>query len=386
MRSHHLRTANPTVGTPYDPLASLNDLAYGGFFSGGGLSNPIDVGSGSGGVSGVTRSNIQPSNWYMYGGMWIDPNPTSAQNAPYGGFTNIGGNTSAKGRIIQLGAGTSGQNHGRGCKFMEWDYAGSNYSPSYTYKYMFDDTKYYYRPSGSYFSQYASSNGNGGARVAYLQDGTPVWIRTDRKYINNYTQQVQEVYFYTYPYPAGEIGRMVLSTGGTNEPSSSGGALAFCFSGHQILVVQTGSSGGSTYVWGYDLPVSSSVYYSGNVSSSPRMKPMNSSYDALNSVTTSTPTTRWTFPGKIKNARRRDIVFTGDGIVGNITNAGDLAYVRLTGVNFAGSGMNGGHTHVRNLSCFDTHGYGQIAMDYQSRTLVHYEYYSPSRRARLFFD
>ena len=380
MRSHHLRTANPSVGTPYDPLASLNDLAYGGFFSGGGLSNPIDVGSGG----DTTRRYQFPSGWYTYGGMWIDPNPTSAQS----GFTNIGGNTNAKGRIIQMGASTSGQSHGKGCKFMEWDYAGSNYSPSSTYyKYQFNDSYYYQRTNGSYFSQHASANGNGGARVAYLQDGTPVWIRTDSKYVYSPSfTLVHEVYFYSYPYPAGEIGRMNLSIGGTNEPSSSYGGFNFCFSGHQILVVQTGSSGGSTYVWGYDLPVSTSVYYSGSSSSSPRMKPMSSSYDALNSVTTSTPTTRWTFPGKIKNGRRRDIVFTGDGIVGNITNAGDLAYVRLTGVDFAGSGMNGGHTHVRNLSCFDTHGYGQIAMDYQSRTLVHYEYGSSSRRARLFYD
>ena len=109
------------------------------------------------------------------------------------------------------------------------------------------------------------------------------------------------------------------------------------------------------------------------------------SYDALESSSTISATTRWTFPGRIVNGTRRGIVFTGDGIVGNVYNAGDLAYVRLTGVDFAGSGMNGSHSHVRNLSCFDTHGYGQIAMDYQHRTLVHYEY-GGSRGARMFFD
>jgi len=373
MRSHHLRSANPSVGTPYDPLSTLNDLAYGGFFSGGGLSNPIDVGSG--GES--TRSSQYSSNWYTYGGMWIDPNPTSAQS----GFTNVGGNTNAKGRIIQFGSTSGSQNTGSGAKFMEWDYAGSSYTPSSTYyKYQFSDSYYYQRNGGSYFSQHTSFTSSGNIVPGYMGDGTPVWLRTDRKIISGISEQ--EVYVYSYPYPGSNpIGRYNLSVLGTNEIGQQS-RLNMCFSGHQLLFIPEGAFGGSTYVWGYDMPASTQVGYSNNAP----LKPMSSSYDALESSSTIPATTRWTFPGRIKNGQRRNIVFTGDGIVGNVYNASDLAYVRLTGVDFAGSGMNGSHTHVRNLSCFDTHGYGQIAMDYQHRTLVHYEYGGSSRRARLFFD
>lgn len=378
MRSHHLRIATPSVGTPYDPLSTLNDLAYGGFFSGGGLSNPINVGNGG----DATRSGMYTSGWVTYGGMWIDPNPTTYLNAPYSvNWRNYGGNTNAKGRIIQFGSSSSNQNHGEGAKFMEWDYAGSNYSPSSTYsKYYFDDTKYYQRYSGNYFSKWVSPSSTYSTTVGYMGDGTPVWLLTKRKMISSISQQ--EVHVYSYPYPGSDpIGRYNLSVLGTNEMGQQSD-LNMCFSGHQLLFVQGGAYGGSTYVWGYDMPASTTVGYSNNAP----LKPMSSSYDALESSSTISATTRWTFPGRIKNGTRRSIVFTGDGIVGNVYNAGDLAYVRLTGVDFAGSGMNGSHSHVRNLSSLDTHGYGQIAMDYQSRTLVQYEYGGSSRNARLFFD
>ena len=377
MRSHHLRTANPSVGTPYDPLSTLNDLAYGGFFSGGGLSNPINVGNGG----DTTNYYAYLSGWTTYGGMWLDPNPTTYLNAPGSvNWRNYGGNTNAKGRIIQFGSQSSNQNHGEGAKFMEWTYAGSNYSPSsYSYKYNFDDSKYYQRNNGSYFSRWTRPSNTNSTTVGYMGDGTPVWLRTERKVINSISEQ--EVHVYSYPYPeADPIGRYNLSVLGTNEMGQTSD-LNMCFSGHQLLFVQQGAYGGSTYVWGYDMPASTQVGYSNNAP----LKPMSSSYDALESSSTISATTRWTFPGRIVNGTRRGIVFTGDGIVGNVYNAGDLAYVRLTGVDFAGSGMNGSHSHVRNLSCFDTHGYGQIAMDYQHRTLVHYEY-GGSRGARMFFD
>ena len=212
-----------------------------------------------------------------------------------------------------------------------WSNGGSTYSGNANL----------YQPSGSQTNLAGHSSSGIGSTgsditVAYLGDNTPVFVAIS----------ASNARFYYFNYPSGTyIGYQNYTTNTTNNPSNNY-TRGICYSGTHLITLNNSEF----YLFGYDLPASTSSISSNTVST----------------------TRRWSSGNNASNSN--GLVWTGDGVIQGYSNSYyPISHYGATEIVLSGSGYNGTHTQTGfyyiTSSASGVANYG-IGMDYKNRKLI----------------
>tara|TARA_A200000159_G_scaffold132643_1_gene130321 strand:+ start:602 stop:1522 length:921 start_codon:yes stop_codon:yes gene_type:complete len=164
-----------------------------------------------------------------------------------------------------------------------------------------------------------------GITIAYLGDQTPVIV------ISKSSGHTLE--FFSYP-NTGWLGRLIVSTSGSTNPSTSNDMSGLAFDGTNLLMMNRAQA----YMWAYQLPANVSGINGGTISA----------------------VKRWSMPSDLQYG----LAWTGDGVImSKGTDASACAYVQITD-----NGFNGTSNEVRIYDLYNNN--YSVAIDYKNRKLV----------------